>query len=353
MRYLLLMSGILLTMACSSKKDINNTIKLTTLTSPCDSLSAEPFLFTDKYGETFLSWVEKKDGHHAFKFSTYENGEWSAPTLIASDTNWFVNWADYPMLSTDGSENYLAHVLSKSGTGTYAYDIKMFMSNDKGGSWNRSFILHDDGKQAEHGFVSMLPYGDNFFVSWLDGRNTAMEGMEQMDHHEGHHGAMSLRAAVIDQAGNKLEEWELDARVCDCCQTMAAITDNGPVVIYRDRSDEEIRDISIMRLVNGTWSDPHYINKDNWKIAGCPVNGPRSDADGNTLAIAWFSAPDGKSQVNVIFSEDAGETFAAPVRIDEGSPIGRVDIVLINKEKAVVSWMEESDQSRCYPQGWY
>ena len=45
-----------------------------------------------------------------------------------------------------------------------------------------------------------------------------------MDHHEGHHGAMSLRAAIIDGKGNKISEWELDNKTCDCCQTSAAIT---------------------------------------------------------------------------------------------------------------------------------
>ena len=36
---------------------------------------------------------------------------------------------------------------------------------------------------------------------------------------------------------------EIDARVCDCCQTDAAMTSEGAVLIYRDRSDDEIRDL--------------------------------------------------------------------------------------------------------------
>ncbi len=61
---------------------------------------------------------------------------------------------------------------------------------------------------------------------------------------------MTIRGAIIDKQGNKSGEWELDNRVCDCCQTSTAITANGPIVVYRDRSDEEIRDISIVRLIN-------------------------------------------------------------------------------------------------------
>ena len=186
----------------------------------------------------------------------------------------------------------------------------------------------------------MIPYNDNYFISWLDGRNTATEG--DVGNHEGHHGQMTIRGAVTDKQGKKSGEWELDKRVCDCCQTSAAITTNGPVVVYRDRSDEEIRDISIVRMVNNKWTTPKTIFPDNWKIAGCPVNGPKVVAEGNNLAVAWFSSPEKKDQVNIIFSEDGGATFKNPIRIDEGKGIGRVDMVLLDEKTAMVSWMEEA-----------
>ena len=165
----------------------------------------------------------------------------------------------------------------------------------------------------------------------------------ESDSHGGHHGAMSLRGAIVDFKGNKIDEWELDNKTCDCCQTGATITDNGPIVVYRDRSDEEIRDMSIVRLVNGEWTTPKTIFPDNWKIKACPVNGPRVDAIGNTLAIAWFTASQGEAQVNLIFSMDGGATFENPIRIDEGQAIGRVDVAMLDTENAMVSWMEGTD----------
>jgi hypothetical protein len=166
-----------------------------------------------------------------------------------------------------------------------------------------------------------------------------MEDMKGMDH-SGHHGSMSLRAAILSPDGKKINEWELDNKTCDCCQTTAAITNNGPIVVYRDRSDEEIRDISIARLVNNEWTAPAPIYQDNWKIAGCPVNGPRSSVLGNNLVIAWYSLIDNQAQVKVVFSNNGGESFQQPIRLDEGSPLGRVDVVLLNEETALVSWME-------------
>ena len=325
--------------ACSIKKNADQEIKF--LASPSTSNSAEPFLFTDIDSTVYLSWIEKNEGKASFKFSSLDNEQWSEPSVIASGTTWFVNWADYPMIATNGKQ-FVAHFLDKSGESTYAYDVKLTTSDDKGKNWLDPRVLHDDKKQAEHGFVTLVPYGDKFFVTWLDGRNTVMEGMKEMDHHEGHHGSMSLRAAIMDAKGTKINEWELDNKTCDCCQTSAAITTNGPVVVYRDRSDAEIRDMSIVRLLDGQWTEPKTIHNDNWKIAGCPVNGPRVVAEGNNLAVAWFSAASDTSHVNVIFSTDGGATFSKPIRVDEGSAIGRVDIVMIDNRSVMVSWMEGS-----------
>lgn len=335
--YFLLLCVIVV--GCSQKKDVINQIQ--SIPSPSKPNSAEPFLFTDSDSTVYLSWIEKSEEKSILKLSSLNNNQWTEPMTIASGNSWFVNWADYPMLAANG-QHLIAHFLDKSGESTYAYDVKLTTSANKGKSWSEPFVLHDDKKQAEHGFVTLLPYGDNFFVTWLDGRNTVMEGMEGMDHHEGHNGSMSLRAAIIDTSGKKINEWELDNKTCDCCQTTAAITSNGPVVIYRDRSDEEIRDMSIVRLIDGQWTAPKTIHNDNWKIAGCPVNGPRVASKENNLVVAWYSAATDTSHVNVIFSIDGGATFGNVIRIDEGSAIGRVDIAMIDDKTSMVSWMEST-----------
>ncbi len=306
--------------------------------SPADSVSAEPYLFTDRNGVVYLSWIQKIKEFSTLKFSMLKKEKWEEPRVISSGDNWFVNWADYPMLASDGEKNLIAHYLEKSEKDTYTYDVKLVTSADNGKTWSVSKILHDDGKKAEHGFVSMIPYGNNYFISWLDGRNAVMEA--QGGHDEGHHGQMTLRGAIMDNQGNKSSEWELDNRVCDCCQTSATITNNGPVVVYRDRSEHEIRDMSIVRFINSKWTTPTSVFSDNWKIDGCPVNGPKADAIGNSLVVAWFSSPDKKAQVNIVFSDDGGASFNAPIRIDEGKGIGRVDVVMLNERTAMVSWME-------------
>lgn len=332
---------VLLIVSCNQSPQQDKLVAqtVTAVVSPVDTASAEPYLYTDPSGTVYLSWIEKGKEQSALKYAKLIDGKWSTPAVITSGSNWFVNWADYPMLAADGAGNMIAHFLEKSEKGTYTYDVKLLGSTDSGSSWGVPRILNEDGKKAEHGFVSLVPYKGNFFVSWLDGRNAAMEGAG----HGGHHGQMTLRGAVINTRGEKSGEWELDGRVCDCCQTSATITSSGPVVVYRDRSADEIRDISIVRMVNGQWTAPKPIFADNWKIAGCPVNGPRIDALESHLAVAWFTSPtEGKGQVSVVFSHDGGASFGTPIRLEEGKAIGRVDILMIDDKTAMVSWMEGS-----------
>ena len=136
---------------------------------------------------------------------------------------------------------------------------------------------------------------------------------------------------------------ELDREVCDCCQTAAAVTDDGPVVVYRDRSDEEVRDIMAVSGRGGRWSAPRPVFTDGWKIPGCPVNGPSVAARGRDLAVAWFAGVSrgGGPRVALAFSRTGGESFEPPVVLDDGEPLGRVAVALDADGTAVASWLAQ------------
>lgn len=302
--------------------------------------SALPNLFASEDGQVWLSWIEKhEDGMATLRFSERQDTVWSASQTIAAGDDWFVNWADFPSLIVLDDGAMAAHYLAKSGEGTYAYDVRLTQSADGGATWSDALVPHDDGTQTEHGFVSMLPWdGDQVLAIWLDGRNTGGGG------HDGHGGgAMTLRAAALDADGTIHEGAELDARVCDCCSTSAALTTNGAIIAYRDRSEGEIRDISVVRLQNGAWSEPQAVHADDWNIAGCPVNGPVVTADGEQVAVAWFTAAGETPRVKLAFSFDEGVSFGEPVVIDDGDPIGRMDMAMLADGSALVSWVERTD----------
>ena len=312
--------------------------------TPCE-VGGEPNLHISSSGTPILSWVEYvNDSTDALVHSSLVNNVWTTPQAIAEGQNWFVNWADFPSLVSYPQQEVLAaHWLQKSATGTYDYDVRMVQSYDGGKTWGKSFVLNQDGIAAEHGFVSLLPISkQSLFATWLDGRYTKTEN-DSDGHEHGHGGAMTLRAAFVHPDNTISNDIELDSKVCDCCQTSAALTSNGVIVAYRDRLEGEIRDISIIRQVGFDWTQPRRLFEDNWEIAGCPVNGPKIIADGDKVAIAWFTMAQDTAKVKVAFSNNAGATFSEPIRVDEGNPLGRVNIAF-GTEGAVVSWLENKKQ---------
>ena len=276
--------------------------------------------------DVLLTWLEPTgDEGHRLRFSRLSGDRWSAPVTIASGSRFFANWADFPgaIQAPDGS--LVAHWLERSGEEKYAYGVKLARSTDRGATWKPAGALHPPGG-GEHGFVSWVPEKDGVRGFWLDGRD--LPGDERK-------GAMALRTAKVQ--GKVDGEERLDARVCSCCQTDAALAAGGPVIAYRDRSDQEIRDISVIRRTARGWSQPVRVHADNWKIPGCPVNGPAIAAAGKRVAVAWFTAAP-SPRVLVAFSEDGGASFGPPALVDADKPIGRVDLVLDGKSGAIVSW---------------
>jgi hypothetical protein len=155
---------------------------------------------------------------------------------------------------------------------------------------------------------------------------------------------MSLRFTTVGINGEMSEDMLLDPRVCECCQTSAALTADGAIVAYRDRSEKEVRDISVIRFSKGKWTQPQNLHPDGWRIEGCPVNGPSVAASGRRVAVAWFTAANETARVKIAFSTDSGATFGQPIQVDEGSPMGRVDVLMLDDGSALVSWLERAAQ---------
>lgn len=292
-----------------------------------------------------LSWVEPADSGHALRFAEWNGSAWTQPRTVSMGSNWFVNWADFPsVVAIDG--NLAAHWLQRSGGGTYAYDVLVSRSTDGGETWSEPIRPHSDGTPTEHGFVSMFPADGGLGIVWLDGRRFAASDTAPATNE------MTVRFAILRGDGDPTAsaspsvtaEHVLDERACDCCQTAVAMTSRGPLIAWRDRSEREVRDISVARLTDGEWSAPRTVHADGWTIDACPVNGPQADALGDDLAVAWFTAANDTPRVHVAFSDDSGETFSAPVRVDRGNPVGRVDVLLLDAERALVLWLERTGE---------
>ncbi len=312
---------------------------VTPLPSPAGADSAQPQLSASHRG-VLLSWIERTGTRATLKFAERTTSGWTEPRSAASGDDWFVNWADVPSVVRLENGSLVAHWLQKSGSDTYAYDVRLSHSNDEGKTWSPSFTPHHDGTPTEHGFASLFQMpGAGLGLVWLDGR--AMKPASHDDHGSG---AMGVRFATFDRAWKQTSETLVDPRVCECCPTTAVVTADGPIAAFRNRSDDETRDIHVARFERGSWSEPKPVHADGWKIPGCPVNGPALSASGRNVAIAWFTVKDEQGRAFAAFSQDAGRTFGSPIRLDEAGSLGRVDVELLADGSALATWIEFDNQ---------
>lgn len=284
-------------------------------------------------GAVILSWVEPahagvkpQDGDYSLRMSRLVSGRWSEPSTIAAGKDFFANWADFPSVTSAGGGLLIAHWAAMSAADPNAYDVRLARSINSGRTWIPIGTANEDRTPTEHGFVSAVPESHGVQLFWLDGRDTASG-----------RGSMGLRTAHV---GDRIEASELlDSRVCDCCQTAAATTARGPVVVYRDRTANEVRDTAIIRREGKRWTQPREVAADAWEIEGCPVNGPAVAARDRRVAVGWFTQAGNRPRVKVALSKDAGASFGAPAIIDSDSPLGRVDIVLDENGDALITWV--------------
>ena len=293
--------------------------------SPAGPATAQPQL-TAAGGSVVLSWLASVAGATTLTFAERTDTGWSTPLPVVSGRDLFANWADLPSVMRMSNGDLVAHWMQDTDPAAEAYDLRLATSGDGGRTWSAPFSPHHDGTKSEHGFASLFEApGGSFGVVWLDGRSMKETG---------------LRTAMFNNDWTQLSEEAIDTRVCDCCPTAVAVTASGPIVAFRGRTDDETRDISVSRLLDESWTEPVTVHHDGWHLNGCPVNGPALSASGRDVALAWFTAPQDEGHVFVAFSQNAGMTFGAPVRVDESGSLGRVDVELLPDGAAMVSWIE-------------
>ena len=295
--------------------------------------SGEPRLAAGPDGSAVLSWVEPEGEGYALRYARWSGGAFGGPATVARGTDWMVNPADLPSVVPITRDVWAAHWLVTSPGSLFAYDVVVAHSHDGGRSWSEPVLLNDDGTTTEHGFATLFEWDGAVGAVWLDGRNFALA--------EGDEAAVvgtSLRAARLSFDGTKLSDDAVDDVVCDCCRTDVAAARGALVVVYRDRTPEERRDVVVRRFADGRWTEPVELGPDGWIIEGCPVNGPALDARGDDVVAAWFTAASGAPRVRFARSRDGGATFAPAVDIDGAGALGQVGVALLDDGAAAVSW---------------
>jgi hypothetical protein len=296
--------------------------------------SAQPRLTVGADGAPVLSWLEPAEDSTALRYATFSGGAFGAPHEVTSGEDLMVNWADLPSVQPITNDVWAAHWLKLAPDSPGAYHIATVVSADAGVSWSAPQQLNDDDAMAEHGFVELFAWNDGMAALWLDGRQLAEWSFDEPDKLLG----TSLRIAWLNRAGYVDAREIVDELVCDCCQPDAAMTPAGPVIAYRDRTPDEIRDIVVARHAYGRWQAAARVAVDGWHIEGCPVNGPKIAAAGERVAVAWFTAPEGAARVRFAWSTDGAVSFDPAIDLDGAGSFGQVGLLLAADGTAIVTW---------------
>ena len=172
-------------------------------------------------------------------------------------------------------------------------------------------------------------------IVWLDARDYRAEKRYR------------LMSAVISSTGAISGETTIDADVCTCCPTSLTRTSKGLLTVYRGHNPDQIRDTMAARKTGDVWDKPTRVHEEDWKINGCPVNGPTVNARENEAAVVWFTAKDDEPQVENAFSADSGATFGNAHLLDSSKngarPVGHITAALLPDGKQLVIWIRQVD----------
>ena len=309
---------------------------------------AQPSVAIEK-GHGFIVTAQQSDGTRSALHWVAINfeGEQTSRGVISEGEARFVNWADTPGIIVLDNGDWVAFWLEHNDPeAPEGYDIKIVRSTDRGRTWSQSISPHYDGTKTQHGFVSLLPDGgDRVLVAWLDGRLAASSSGTH-DSHDHESAPMTLRSAVLTRDNKVLEEALNDDRTCSCCQTDLARVEGTPLLVYRDRTTSEIRDISISRRLSGTWGRSAPVHHDGWRIEGCPVNGPSIAINGQRGIVFWPTLVNDSMALRYKLIDD----FAASIdQIDASTlelpkpPSGRLDAVQW-KDGFLLTWVSRAKE---------
>lgn len=287
--------------------------------------SATPSVAAAIDGSLFVSWTEPAESRSmALRISRFDrtSDRWTEPTTVASGPDWFISAMDPPIIAA-GLRGRLAAAWYAQNA-DQSYHALISTSADQGQSWSAPQRLTSESSRQE--FVQLAPLlNGSWLALWLDGRDPT---------------ATQLRSRVI---GDEAPDTLVDDRVCDCCPISPLVLPNGAVLTaYRDRSEEEIRDIAYQTYSRGTWTPMNPPLADGWVIEGCPVNGPHLSRRSGNVAAAWFTAADVTPRVWVARSPNLGRSWSTVTRIDDPAQtaLGSPNVAVLRDGTHWISWLE-------------
>lgn len=277
--------------------------------STAPAIAAEsPTPGASDHPEILMTWLEPGASGGRLRFSRLAGKDWSEPITIAEGIS-PLDPGDRPSLTVIDTQAVRRTLIARTG------DV-VARSGDGGRTWTRLPV-------SRLPFASFAGGDEGGYAFWLAA--------------SGDGSAKLLGTRIL--TGESL----LDPLVSSGSATAAAMTWDGPIVVYRDRGADGAGAIAVVRRQDAQWTSPHPVYGDEWPAARTPASGLDVAALKRQVAAAWCSESPSRSRLFVAFSGDAGRTFGAPVEVDGGvgdrSPSGPVAVALDDNADALLLWM--------------
>jgi hypothetical protein len=304
--------------------------------APPSNTGSAPKLEINQDGNAVLSWLEKtSDQDGKLRFSMQSSSGWSAPITAAEGALSTADFASAFVLSPR-PEEFVAFWTEIKDHDPNAWTEFGYVSRstDGGQIWSHPQPLASDFSKTEHSYLSgSVLDGGTVGVAWLDGRETA-----KIPYPKGHY---HLMAALLYPDGRYSGEKMLDDNVCTCCPTAAVSLGNKMLIAYRDRTQDEIRDMNTIQITDTlNIEGPYSVHHDGWHINACPTNGPALAVRKGKVVVAWFTAANGPHLL-VETSSDGGKQFTSPKDVSASTAtLGHPAIAILPDQSSILAWID-------------
>jgi hypothetical protein len=247
------------------------------------------YLTLDPSGKPVIAWTEEEDHTETpnFYYATWDPGQNIFDQKIKAPTPTGISLRDesMPKIAFNGKgQVYALYALNIPGMENhYASAIKYISSPGAGKTWSApGFVERDTSRNSSHSYFDVCRLNDGTIaVCWLGNSNGK---------------GRPLLFTKTDSLGRFLPKGKyeriVDSFACQCCRTAIFANDTGEVdIAFRALRPGNIRDIYLSTSPdNGkTFGPSRNFSKDNWKVNGCPENGPDIVSDKENIYLSWYS----------------------------------------------------------------
>lgn len=209
------------------------------------------------------------------------------------------------------------------------------ISSDNGRSFSIPILL---GKKAPEaisylGRLALSPSGQ-VYAFWLDER----------DRTDWRKPGFSVYSTMIgNESISNLVNQKLAGTVCECCRIAVAFdNDNQPILFTRFIYPDNIRDHGLLQMrPKGEEPFSWRVTFDQWKIRGCPEQGPAiSIGDNNQYHIAWFTQGSVRQGLFYAYSSNQGRHFSNPLSFGTLENMSGYPDIMADGKQVFLTWTE-------------